>query len=232
LASLTKNTENYERKKMKGDILLLQERHKIAACAIVTSIIEQINSKGSRYILSVAGESGSGKSETALAILIELEKYGIKSIVLGQDDYFFLPPKINSAKRREDPDWLGPHVEVNFSLFEQNLVDAINGKSKLEKPIIDYDANTVESQKIDMEGVKVVITEGTYTSLLKHVDKKIFITRNWLKTLEDRRKRNRGNEVNDLFTEQILATEHKIIAGHKQLADFVITDEYDVIKVD
>jgi len=59
----------------------------------------------------------------------------------------------------------------------------------------------------------------------------VFISRNWMKTLEDRRKRNRGNEVNDPFTEQILATEHKIIAGHKQLADFVISDEFEVMKI-
>jgi uridine kinase len=38
--------------------------------------------------------------------------------------------------------------------------------------------------------------------------------------------------VGDPFTEQILATEHKIIAGHRQLADFVIDDEYKVINVE
>jgi uridine kinase len=217
---------------MKGDIILLQEHHKKAACIIVSNVIEQIKNKDSRFIISVAGESGSGKSETGLAIVKEFEKYGIRSIVLGQDDYFYLPPKMNSAKRHDDPDWLGPHIEVNFVVFEQNLVDAINGKSELEKPIVDYDANAIEWQKINLEGVKVVIAEGTYTSLLKHVDKKIFITRDWMKTLEDRKKRNRGNEVNDPFTEQILAIEHKIIAGHKQLADFVITDEYQVVKVE
>jgi uridine kinase len=221
-----------ERSYMKGDIVLLQEHHKQAANAIVSEIIEQIKKKGTRFVITVAGESGSGKSETGLAIANEIEKYGIKAIVLGQDDYFHLPPKMNSDRRREDPDWLGPHVEINFAVFEQNLVDAISGKAELEKPLVDYDANTIETQKISLEGVKVVIAEGTYTSLLKHVDIKVFITRNWLKTLEDRKKRNRGNEVNDPFTEQILAMEHKIIAGHKQLADFVITDEFKVIKVD
>ncbi len=217
---------------MKGDIILLQEWHISIAKAIVADIIDQIKSKQSRYVISIAGESGSGKSETALAVSNELANYGIKTIVLGQDDYFFLPPKMNSAKRREDSDWLGPHVEVNFDMFEKNLVDAINGKSEIEKPIVDYNANTIETQQIILDGVKVVIAEGTYTSLLKHVDKKIFIKRNWLKTLEDRKKRNRGNEVNDPFTEQILAIEHKIIAGHKQLADFVVSDEYELTRVD
>lgn len=216
---------------MKGDIVLIQEHHKHAAEIIVSEIVDQIKAKPSRFVITVAGESGSGKSETGLAIANELEKYGIVSIVLGQDDYFYLPPKLNSAKRHEDPDWLGPHIEVNFKVFEQNIIDAIEYKSEFEKPLVDYNANTIESQTISLDGVKVIIAEGTYTSLLKHVDIKVFISRNWLKTLEDRRKRNRGNEVNDPFTEQILATEHKIIAGHRQLADFIISDEFEVMKV-
>lgn len=216
---------------MKGDIVLIQEHHKHAATVIVSQIVDLIKAKPSRFVITVAGESGSGKSETGVAIANELEKFGIKSVVLGQDDYFYLPPKLNSAKRHEDPDWLGPHVEVNFAALEQNLLDAIENKPGFDKPLVDYNANTIESQTINLDGVKVIIAEGTYTSLLKHVDIKVFISRNWLKTLEDRRKRNRGNEVNDPFTEQILATEHKIIAGHKQLADFVISDEFEVMKI-
>lgn len=217
---------------MKGDIVVLNDHHILAARAIVSQIIDRINSKPNRFVITVAGESGSGKSESGLAIANELEKLGVNSIILGQDDYFFFPPKVNSAKRREDSDWLGPHVEVNFEVFEKNLLDAVHGLSEIKKPLVDYDANTIDLETINLKGVKVIIAEGTYTSLLKHVDVRVFISRNWLRTLEDRKKRNRGNEVNDVFTEQILATEHKIIAGHKQLADFIVTDEYEVISVE
>jgi uridine kinase len=217
---------------MKGDIVLIQEHHKKAAKVVVSQIIDQIMAKPSRFVISVAGESGSGKSEIGAAIANELEMYGIISVVLGQDDYFYLPPKLNSLKRREDPDWLGPHMEVDFLEFSQNIIEAINNATEIEKPLIDYNANTIESQTISLNGVKVIIAEGTYTSLLKYVDTRVFIARNWLKTLKDRKKRNRGNEVNDPFTEKILATEHKIIAGHKLLADFLITDDFTVINVE
>ncbi len=217
---------------MKGDIVLINEHHINAAKIIVSQIIDRINLKPTRFVITVAGESGSGKSETGLAISNELKKFGINSVILGQDDYFYLPPKSNSERRRADADWLGPHIEVNFEVFEQNLIDAVRGSSAIIKPLIDYNANTVESEKIALEGVKVIIAEGTYTSLLKNVDVRIFISRNWQRTLEDRRKRNRGNEVNDEFTENILAMEHKIIAGHKQLADFVINDDYEVTNVE
>lgn len=217
---------------MKGDIIVLEEHHKKAASLIVPHIIEKINNKPTRYTLTVSGESGSGKSETGQAIADELAKHGLKAVLLGQDDYFVLPPKSNDAKRREDPEWLGPHVEIKLDVLEQNLKDAIEGEDEITKPLVDYKQNRVEEETISLAGIKVVIAEGTYTALLKHVDTKVFIARNRLDTLEHRQKRNRGDEVDDPFIEQVLMTEHKIIAGHKQLADFVITKDYDVLVVE
>jgi len=217
---------------VKGDKLVLQDYHRRAASEIISNIIQDIKKKKTRYIITVAGESGSGKSETGKAIADELFKFGIKSLLLGQDDYFVLPPKSNDAKRREDPEWLGPLVEVRLDVLELNLINAIQGEREIVKPLVDYDSNTIEEETINLDGVKVLIAEGTYTSLLKHVDTRIFICRNWLDTLEHRQKRMRGNEVGDPFIEQVLSIEHKIIAGHKQLADILITRDYAVIFVD
>jgi uridine kinase len=214
---------------VKGDVVIVEEHHIQAAQGILPEIIQSIKSKETRYIITVAGESGSGKSEIGQALANELEKSGIKAVVLGQDDYFVLPPKSNDAKRREDPSWLGPHLEVRLDFLEGNIKDAIAGADQIQKPLIDYHSNSIEEEQIDLREVKVIIAEGTYTSLLKHVDTRIFIARNRLDTLEHRKKRNRGDEVGDPFIENILKTEHKIIAGHRQLADFVITKDYDVI---
>ena len=217
---------------MKGDKLVLQDYHKRAASEIVPHIIQNIRKKKNRYVITVAGESGSGKSETGIAIADELDRFGIKSVLLGQDDYFVLPPKSNDLKRREDQEWLGPHLEVKLNVLEQNLLTAIQGKAEITKPLVDYDSNTIEDETINLDGIKVLIVEGTYTSLLKHVDTRVFICRNWLDTLELRQKRMRGKEVGDLFIEQVLSIEHKIIAGHRQLADILITKEFDVIFVE
>ena len=217
---------------MKGDIIILEEHHKKAASLIISRVMGKIEKKTGRYTISVAGESGSGKSETGKAIADELETHGIRSVLLGQDDYFFLPPKSNDAKRREDSEWLGPHVEVKMDLLDRNLKDAIEGRDDIIKPLVDYDNNSVEDERIDLSGIKVVIAEGTYTSLLRNVDTRIFIQRNRLDTIEHRKKRNRGNEVNDAFIEQVLITEHKIISGHRLLADFLITKNYEVISIE
>jgi len=216
---------------MKGDIVVLQERHRQAAAKIVPQIIDAVRGKGTRYIITVAGESGSGKSEMARALVDEFTQYAISSVVLGQDDYFVLPPRSNDLARREDAHWLGPHVEVRLDVMEQNLVDALEGKGATTKPLIDYDSNTIQEETIDLDGIAVLVAEGTYTSLLKHVDSRIFILSDWLDTLEDRKKRNRGKELGDPFIEQVLSMEHKIIAGHRHLADFLITKEYEVLAI-
>ncbi len=216
---------------MKGDIVVVQAQHRKVAREIVPFILNKIREKNRIYSIAVGGESGSGKSEISLAIANELKKEHIHAIILGQDDYFFLPPRLNSEKRRADPDWLGPHAEVNLDLLEKNLIEAIKGRPEICKPLVDYDQDTIGMQTVSLQGVKVIIAEGTYTCLLKNVDTRIFITRNWQLTLEDRKKRNRGNEVSDPFTEQVLAIEHKIIAGHKHLADIIVTDDYEVNQV-
>ena len=217
---------------MKGDVVMVEEHHRKAAKEIILRILADIEEKETRYTLTVAGESGSGKSEMGKAIQDELADYGIKAVVLGQDDYFVLPPYDNDTRRREDPEWLGPHIEIKIDLLEGNLKAALASADKIDKPLIDYNRNTIEMETITLEGVRVVIAEGTYTSLLKHVDTRVFIDSSRLDTLAYREKRNRGNEVGDDFIEKVLTMEHKIIAGHKNLADFVITREHEVIMVD
>jgi uridine kinase len=217
---------------MNGDKLIIREDFRRVAKEIVTLLLEDIRQKKTRYTISIAGESGSGKSVTGLALADELLKYGIRSVVLSLDDYFVLPPRSNDEKRRMDPGWLGPHVEVHMDVLDQNLKDAIQGKTEITKPLVDYNANRIGEETIDLVGINLIIAEGTYTSLLKNVDTRIFITRDWTDTLDDRYKRNRGNEAGDPFIEGVLAVEHKIIAGQKQLADILITREFVVIKKD
>jgi uridine kinase len=215
---------------MKGDVLVIEAHHRSAASQIAAELVDAIHAKGGRFLVTVAGESGSGKSETAAALAEQLVLVGVSPLVLGQDDYFVLPPKSNDARRRTDPDWLGPHVEVRFDLLQANVDAALAGASEIEKPAIDYDGNSAAMEAVSLEGVTVMIVEGTYVSLLRHVDCRIFIARNRLETLEHRHKRNRGNEAADPFIEGVLDVEHKIIAGHRALADFVLTRDFDVVR--
>ena len=214
---------------VKGDVLVIESHHRRAAAEIAPVVAEAIRGQTGRFVVTVAGESGSGKSETAGALADELLRCaGVRSVVLGQDDYFVLPPRSNDARRRADADWLGPHCEVRLDLLQANVDAARAGAGSIEKPLIDYDADEVGAETVLLEGVAAVIVEGTYVSLLRHVDCRVFIARSRLETLEHRLRRNRGAEAADPFIEGILGTEHKIIAGHRHLADVVLTRDFDI----
>ncbi len=202
--------------------------HQSAAKIIVPQILEQIKAKNRLFTISLAGESGSGKTETSLAIISELNQNNINAVVLGQDNYFYLPPLANDAMRKSDSTWLGPHKEVDLNLMDETLQLAINGTAQIEVPHIDYVSGERSIQSISLDDIQVIIAEGTYTTLLKHLDSRIFINADYHDTLIYRKLRNRGNEVNDPFVEGILETEHKIIAGHKFLADFIVSKDYEV----
>jgi len=217
---------------MKGDVLVVEQQHRRAAAEIAQAVERALAHEDRPYVVALAGESGCGKSEMASALADRLLEAGFRSVILGQDDYFVLPPRSNDARRRADPDWLGPHVEVRMDILQANVDAVRDGATAIEKPVVDYDGDAVSREMLNLDGVRVVIVEGTYVSLLRHVDCRVFIDRSHIETLEHRRKRNRGGEARDPFVESLLATEHKIIAGHRQLADFVVSRDFGVVPVD
>lgn len=210
---------------MEGDIILVGEEHERAAEQIIDRLIDEIRGKGRRFTITVAGESGSGKSETGRALANALEARGVNAQVLQQDDYYVLPPKFNDAARRANFAWVGT-TEVRIDLISEHLAAARNGASSITKPLVIYDDNRITEETISLDGVDVVIAEGVYTSLCDHVDRRIFIARNRLETMEHRMKR--GREGFDAFIEEVLKAEHEIISQHRGMADVIITRDYDV----
>ena len=210
---------------MKGDIILVGEEHRAAAEQIIDRLIDEIRSSTRRYTLTVAGESGSGKSETGKALAEALDRHGVKSVVLQQDDYYVLPPRFNDAARRANFSWVGT-TEVRLDLLDEHLRAAQEGAGQIVKPLVVYEENRIDKETQSYEGVQVVIAEGVYTSLCEHVDRRVFIARNRLETMEHRMKR--GREQFDPFIENVLKTEHEIISQHRPMADIVISRDYDV----
>ena len=210
---------------MKGDVILVGEEHREAAERIVDRLLDEIEATGRRFTITVAGESGSGKSETGQAIADELNGRELPAVVLQQDDYYVLPPKFNDAARRANFAWVGT-TEVRLDLLDQHLDAARAGAGSITKPLVIYAENRIDQEAISLEGIRVVIAEGVYTSLCENVDRRVFIGRNRLETLEHRMKR--GREQFDPFIEKVLTAEHEIISKHRARADIVITREYDV----
>ncbi|MFW5696103.1 MAG: hypothetical protein ACOCYB_13105 [Alkalispirochaeta sp.] len=210
---------------MRGDVIIVEAHHRAAAGRIVTHLDERVRSTDRRYTVTVAGESGSGKSEMGQALKEAFDAEGFPALVLGQDDYFVLPPKSNDARRREDISWVGLK-EVRLDLLNEHLQAAKDGTPSLVKPEVIYDEDRAVEEEISLDGIAVVIAEGTYTTTLSAADTHVFIDRDYHATLEARKRRNR--EKFDPFIEEVLEIEHQIIRTHKSLAEIVITADYDV----
>jgi uridine kinase len=213
---------------MKGDILNKDDNHRKAANQIVDLILKDIQKANSKFVITVAGESGAGKSEIASFIADTFKKHKIKSCIFGQDDYFYLPPKTNSRQREKDISWVGMQ-EVNLELLNQNILDFVKGNTTIIKPLVDFNADKIEEETANLERITVLIVEGTYTTSLNNINCKIFIDRNKMDTIESRGKRAR--EKQDNFLDKILTIEHEIISKHKDLADIVISKEWNAFKI-
>ncbi|MBN2716934.1 MAG: hypothetical protein JXX14_13865 [Deltaproteobacteria bacterium] len=209
---------------MIGDKLVIEEYHEENGRRVAAACLPEIKKAGRIYTLTVAGESGSGKSETAATTAQELEKAGLRVAILGQDDYFVLPPKSNSAKRKEDISWVGLG-EVKLALMDEHLRAAKAGEKTIVKPNVIFEEDRISEETISLEGIDVVIAEGTYTTALKEADFHAFIDKTYHDTLSHRQKRAR-DETEGAFIETVLEIEHKIISGHKSRAEIILPKQY------
>lgn len=208
---------------MIGDKVNAKPHHTRAAEQIYNGLGNRLTS-GSTF--SIAGESGSGKSEIAVELAKLIEAGGKKVFILQQDDYFFYPPKTNHNRRVDDIGWVGTR-EVNISVLDQHLGTFKSADNKIvEKPLVIFDEDRIVTERMDLSPFDVLIAEGTYTTLLKNADNRIFIDRNYHDTKPDREERAR--EKIDDFSDKILAIEHGIISKHKALATIVVDKRFDV----
>jgi uridine kinase len=137
---------------MIGDKLNIKEEHKKVAKQIMDLLLPKIKNIRERFILTIAGESGAGKSEIAFVLSKKLlSEAGIKSVILQQDDYFVYPPKTNAMMRRKDINHVGLS-EVRLDLLDQNLQDILAGREEIEKPLVIYEKDRICKERIKMEG--------------------------------------------------------------------------------
>jgi uridine kinase len=205
---------------MIGDKLVITDYHRQGAALVFEVVQQRLKSGTGPLAVSVAGESGSGKSEIAHCLAELLEQEGYSATILGQDDYFKLPPKSNLQKRQQEISWVGPG-EVRLDLLDENIADLKEHPDRpVKKPLVYFQENRIDSETIEPKKRDVIIVEGTYTSLLQNLDVRAFIDRNYRQTKKARLKRARDPDLD--FLEKVLEIEHQEISKHKPKADVVI----------
>jgi len=219
---------------MIGDKIIISEYHHEAARMVLEQL--KILNLELPYSISVSGESGSGKSEIAEVLRIKLDELGYRVMVLGQDDYFRLPPHSNHRQRKIDIQWVGPQ-EVQMELMNEHVKKLCSKrKRRIIKPLVHFSDDMIGTETVTGP-YDVIIAEGTYTALLRDVSVHIFIDANFRETRMHRLSRNRDQSLEDDrdreldFLENVLQIEHEIISRQKNLAQIVIPSEKVLMRI-
>jgi len=210
---------------VKGDRLVIREHHTKIAKQVFDLLKGQIKDK---YAISVGGESGAGKSEIAVELARFFNDNGIETKVIQQDDYFVFPPKTNHEMRRRNIKQVGEY-EVKLDFMEANLRSFKQGDHWIYKPLVIYEQDRITTELLEVGSTSVLIIEGTYTTRLNFVDRKIFIDRTYRDSEKERLERRR-DKMED-FVGEVLEIEHRIISGHKGLAYIVVRKDFSGLEV-
>lgn len=187
--------------------------------------LDALRARSARTVIGIAGESGSGKTTTALALSRALAARGRAPATLHQDDYFLRPPRLNHEFRRRHPESVGPG-EVNLALLGEHLAAFRAGRSGVLVPVVDAEADRFDARTRDFSGVDVLVVEGTYVLLLDDVDVGIFLSATHEQT--HARRLVRARDVFEPFVEDVLRTEHAVIAPQRARASLVV-DEHGTV---
>jgi uridine kinase len=205
---------------MIGDKLVITAYHRRAAGQVMPPLQKLLDGSQKPLAVTIAGESGSGKSEIALCLAELVHTMNRKCLILALDDYFILPPKSNHEKRLQDIGRVGTG-EVRLDLLDAHILHfKTNPDEPLCKPLVHFKNNRIDEETVPKDRYDVIIAEGTYTSLLTHADFRVFIDRTYKQTKMARLTRNRDPDID--FLEKVLEIEHREISSHKAKADIVI----------
>ncbi len=181
--------------------------------------------RGTRTVIAVAGESGSGKSVTALDLAAVLNRDGIGTAIIHQDDYFLRAPRTTHEFREQDITSVGPQ-EVQMDMILRHISAFRAGEPSITSPTVNYSANRFDTRAIVLDGCEVLVVEGTYVLMIDDADVRVFLQATYEATADARRARNR--DIDAPFVTQVLEIEHSIIARQIELADIVISRDYAI----
>lgn len=194
-----------------------------ALLAALAPELATLDNPSRRLVVGVAGESGSGKSTTALALAEALQARGVATLLIHQDNYFIRPPRTNHAFRVRDLGAVGPH-EVQMALIAQHITAFRDGARGIETPVVNYPENRFDTVTRDFSEAQVLIVEGTFVLRLDQLDVRIFLEATHRDTHERRIIRNR--DIHEPIIDTILDIEHRIIAPQAARAHWLLDRDF------
>ncbi len=127
-------------------------------------------------IVGIAGGTGSGKTSVTKAIIENLKKSGINSILLEQDSYYKRNDHLSYDERvllnYDHPD------SIDFDLLVEHIL-TLKAGHPIEKPVYDFKTHNRIDETEYIEPANIIIVEGILILAMERVrelfDAKIFI---------------------------------------------------------
>ena len=208
---------------MIGDVLLIDEKHTRVASQLAT-IIEQKNFQ--KFVVAVAGESGTGKSEVAHELRKQLKKDGYLVKIMHGDNYYKILPTIRIERRKKNGIQSVGEDEYDWEVLNKNIDDFRQDKESI-LPYYDLFTNQKDQLITNFDSIRILIVEGLYC-LRTSADLKVFIDSSYKDHLQAQV--SRGKEPQTKFRTKVLQRESQVIQSHRSLADLFINQNYDVTK--
>ena len=212
---------------MLGDVLLIAEKHRIAAAAITQIVLKNYFPK---MLMAISGESGSGKSELAHCIGKALVKeHGIRTKIIHSDNYYRVHPHLRTEWRKQHGFEAVGMSEIDWETLNGNITDFKNNRIS-ERPCIDIVPDEPDRLITDFSKIDFLIIDGLYALNAEGVDLGVFIDLTYHET--KKAQADRGKEpVND-FRWNVLEKEHTEVMKLKSKARILVEKDYSISLID
>lgn len=209
---------------MLGDILLIEDKHRVAGEAIIQKILER---KKDKFIIAISGESGSGKSELAHVIAKGLRKYGVIAKPIHIDNYYRIHPLERTEWRKKNGiEKVVGYGEYDWDTINRNIEDFKNNL-KSTMPCVDLVTEQIDQLTTDFNGIDMLVIDGLYAIKAEEANLRVFLELTYHET--KKAQLVRGKEPQNEYRMAVLEQEHKMVQALKPRADILISKEYEVL---
>ncbi len=207
---------------MLGDVLLITENHKKAAREILVFLEKE---PGEKVILSIGGESGSGKTEIAHEVARALKAQGTPAKIMHIDNYYLTSPVERTPWRQEHGLQSIGFTEYDWEKINLNLAEFKEDRDQVSMPCIDLLTDQEDQLVTSFKGLKYMIIEGLY-AIQADADLKVLIDLTYHET--KKAQFERGKEPTNEYRWLVLQQEHEVVQSLRPRADLLVNKDFSV----
>jgi uridine kinase len=201
---------------MQNQVLTISDKHHAAAKIIFDKVFSERTPK---YIITVTGEVGTGKSAVSLLLAKLIKEHGVRVKIMDLDNYYKVPPLERKAWRKKNGvDKVGLD-EYNWDKIYENIEDFKEGR-KATMPLVDMMTDYVDEATTDFKDVDFLIIKGLYSIECKESKFKIFIELSYEEAIK--KHLYIPMEVTDEFRIKVMKKEQEVVQKLKRKADFFL----------